>query len=55
MDRFPMGQSVGRSVSSLPELMNFKLLGKTVLVVDIKTILVVEIKFGHLLGHPLSR
>ena len=35
------------AVSSLPEFMNFKLFGKTILVVNIK--------FGLFLGHPLSQ
>ena len=38
---------LGIPLSALPEFMNFKLFGKTILVVNIK--------FGLFLGHPLSR
>ena len=48
----PVHLSGGRPISnmhgsSLPEFMNFKLFGKTVLVVNIK--------FGLFLGHPLGK
>ena len=49
--RFPgfflVGVKCRKTTYSLPEFMNFKLVGKTILVVNIK--------FGPFLGHPLSQ
>ena len=38
---------VDKHANSLPDFMNFRLFGKTILVVNLK--------FGRFLGHPLSK